>query len=301
MGPTRLIIWIVPSFSQFTGSDIDFDYRLLASVPFDRIDSQCKSLRERFRRQTSLADASEEWMVRTHVSVKLLLSATVMLSSHNFAAVRRLRIVEPYLSYYSLFNASRALVFLVPEERWRDGALLEDVTHTKVINVTADQLRYLSESVADAYKDIARRALALREFCSYKFPAMGLKGPVSEFSPTDEEVLHFCRYIAEVAELYSECLEAEFKPYANPYGMFSEAPLRRFFEYEHKFLPWPIDDRDDYWRLGHLLRKVGAPICLQKTATDGLVEDFMAAWDFGDEAKGEYRPLLTDWDLIFPF
>jgi hypothetical protein len=47
------------------------------------------------------------------------------------------------------------------------------------------------------------------------------------------------------------------------------------------------------------LRKVGAPICLRKTTTDGLVEDFKALWDFGDEAKAEYWPVPTDWDLIF--
>ena len=173
----------MPSLRQFTGSDIDFDYQALAAVPAQEIDRHCRSLRERFRQQTTIANASEEWMVRTHVSLKLLLSATVMFTSRTFAAAHQLRIVEPYLLYYSLFNTSRALVFLVPEERWDDGALLDKSTHTKVINITADRLRYLSATTADRYKDIARRALAVREFFSYKFPARP-DGPLSRVIPS---------------------------------------------------------------------------------------------------------------------
>jgi len=289
------------SLRRFTGSDIDFDYSALSGIPLHSIGVVCESLRQRFKKQTLIQQANEEWMVRTHFSVKMLLSATVMFTSQQFAAAHALKIVEPYLLYYSLLNTSRALVFLIPEEPWSDGALLENVTHTKVINVTADQLRYLSTSTAEKYKQIAKQALAVREFFSYKFPASGLEGSLSEFLPSDIDVLELCRFIGEVAQLYSECLETEFRPYASPYGAFSDYPLRRFFEYPHKFLPEPIEDDEDYWRLGHLLRKVGAPICLRKTATDGLVEDFMAAWDSGDETKGQYRPKLCDWGLIFSF
>lgn len=148
-----------------------------------------------------------------------------MLSSANYAAMKGLRIVEPYLLYYSLFNTSRALVLLVPEQEWQDGRLLEESTHEKVRNVTVDQLRYLSHDVAHEYQDLAQRALVTRELFSYRFPATGLKNEIEKLLPDYEDVVFVCRYVAETAQLYSECLEKAFSKLGRPMGEFSEANL----------------------------------------------------------------------------
>ena len=124
-------------FKKYTGCDSGFPYRALSTLKEPLAQSYCHSLRQRFKKNAQLPYASEEWLVRTYISVKLILSASVMLSSARYAAAKALRIVEPYLLYYSLLNTSRALVLLVPEQRWDDGKLLDETTHTKVLNVTA--------------------------------------------------------------------------------------------------------------------------------------------------------------------
>jgi hypothetical protein len=265
------------------------------------VESYCSALRQRFQRQTSLPNAIEEWFFRTYASVKLILSSTVMLSSANYAAEKGLRIVEPYLLYYALFNTSRALVLLFPEQQWQDGKLLEESTHEKVRNVTVDQLRYLSQDLAHEYQDLAQRALVIRELFSYRFPATGLKNEIEKLLPDYEDIVVVCRYVAEAAQLYSECLEKAFSKVGRPSGEFSETALRRVFEYEHKlFGDFLMQDSDDYHRLGRALRSFGRPVSLALTATEGLVEDFFAAWDFSEVGLDAYKPDLSDWDLIFP-
>jgi hypothetical protein len=185
------------SFQRHTGASIEFPYDLLSGLDEKLVQFHCGALRQRFQLQTSLPNAVEHWFFRSYAAVKLILSSTVMLSSANYAAAKGLRIVEPYLLYCALFNTSRALVLLVPEERWQEGKLLEESTHEKVRNVTADQLRYLSKERAAEYQNLAQRALATREFFSYRFPATGLKNDVEKILPEYEDVVWVCRYIAE--------------------------------------------------------------------------------------------------------
>lgn len=285
------------SLGQITGVENGYWYSELTTISTDVLKGYHSKIIARFREQVGETNSREEWMVRTHVAVKLLLSATVMMTSAHFAVTKRLRIVEPYLLYYALFNTSRSLVLLVPEEKWRDGAILDATTHTKTLNVTSDRLRLLSPQVSDEYKSVAANALAAREFFSYKFPAQGLKGEAAALVPRFEDVLKLCRFVAELAQFNSECLEVAFAAHGEPYGDFAEEPLRRFFEYQHRFSEVHVDDSDDHYRLGSLLRRLGRPVSLERTATDGLVEDFYAAWNFADnDSTDQYSP--EDWGLI---
>jgi hypothetical protein len=93
--------------------------------------------------------------------------------------------------------------------------------------------------MADDYRDIAQRALVTRELFSYRFPATGLKNEIEKLLPDFDQTVHVCRYLAEVAQLYSECLEKAFSKLGRPSGEFSDTPLRRVFEYQHKVLSNP--------------------------------------------------------------
>jgi hypothetical protein len=94
--------------SKHTGADYEYDYQQLGEISEDTIAAYCASLRQRFDTQREAPEAAEQWIARTYIAVKYLLSASVMLSSAEFASARNLRIVEPYLLYYALFNSSRA-------------------------------------------------------------------------------------------------------------------------------------------------------------------------------------------------
>jgi len=286
------------NYGSFTGSDPGFEYRLLAGVANNEaIEKYCKSFRERIRKVKTAPGSLEEWLVRTYSATKLLLGATVMLSSAEYVGRKGVRMAEPYLLYYALFNTSRSAVLMIPEQGWNSGSLLDSVTHVTVINVTTDLLRRISVTTSEAYSALAQNALAARELFSYKFPAQGLKGKGISV-PDLDEVVECCMLIAELVQLMSECVETEFAPLAQPNGDFGEYPLRRLFEYKGRY--GEVNDDDDYYRLGYMLRRIGAPVSIVSTATDGLVEDFFHSWDFGNEEDTDsYWP--DEWQLIFPF
>src|ERR1700730_9313651 len=97
------------NFQRYSGSEVSFSYNALSDVKDVKIKSYCETMRKKYQKQTAFENAIAEWLVRTYSAVKMLLSATVMLTSAEYAASKSLKIVEPYLLYYALFNTSRAL------------------------------------------------------------------------------------------------------------------------------------------------------------------------------------------------
>ena len=210
--------------------------------------------------------------------MKYLLAASLMVSSAEFASDRNLRIVEPYLLYYAIFNCSRTLLLMLPEQQWKEGEILESVTHSKAQNVIGDYLRLLSPAVAERYRDINQRALTTREMLSYRFPAQGLRGFLGSLVPSPHDVIDVCQFLAEAAQLHSECAQTVFKDVPSDPGFDKRAALRKFFEHEHKLLDAPLHDDEDWYRLWQFTRHSSVPWSLHLTARPGLVEDFFGAW-----------------------
>ena len=289
---------------KHTGAKYEYDYQQIGGLNDQTIAKYCSSLRQRFAIQREAPEAAEQWIARTYVSVKYLLAASLMLSSAEFASKRNLRIVEPYLLYYALFNSSRALFLMIPEQVWNEGGILDDPTHTKVQNVVYDYICQLSTEVADQYKEISRRALATRETFSYKFPAQGLQGDFASIVPALGDVTRLCQFAAEMAELHSECLESSFRHLPDVEFPNASQALQRFLEYEHKSLDVSVIDNEDWYRLWQFARHSNKPLSLHLTARPGLVEDFFGAW-IPDEDNGEkvdqYSADDTDWRIIFDF
>jgi hypothetical protein len=290
--------------SKHTGAEYEYDYQQIDEISEDTIVKYCASLRQRFAIQREAPEAAEQWIARTYISVKYLLAASLMLSSAEFASARSLRIVEPYLLYYALFNSSRALLLMIPEQLWNDGGILDDPTHSKVQNVVYDYMRYLSGDVADRYREISGRALATREMFSYKFPAQGLRGSFASIVPELGDVTALCQFVAEMAELHSECLQSSFRTLPDVELPNASEALRRFLQYEHKSLNIAVVDDEDWYRLWQFARHSNKPLSLHLTARPGLVEDFFGAWGPDEESGGkvdQYDADSTDWRIIFHF
>lgn len=289
--------------SRYSGADYEYAYIQVNKLDEQVIASYCRSLRNRLSNIPLTSEQSEIWIVRAYVSVKYLLAASLMLVSAEFAAKQNLKIVQPYLLYYALCNASHAFLLMVPEQEWRDGAILDDVTHQKAQNVVTDYIRYLSPDMAQRFKDVSGRAMATREMLSYKFPALGLTGDLGEVMPRLEEIVDVCQFLAEAAQLNSECIQAVFE--GVPDGTLSpdSAILKRFFVYEHKAIPG-FADSDDWYRLWQFGRHSNKPLSLHLTARPGLVDDFVGAWcPDGDETpeRTVFDPDEADMRLIFDF
>jgi hypothetical protein len=304
--PTKII-----SISDHTRGDYEYDYAQLNRLSGDVIARYCSSLIQRFKVRGETPEECEEWIVRTYVALKYLLGASVLLSSAQFAIRTNLRIVQPYLLYYALFNSSRALMLLTPEHLWNDGKILDETTHAKTQAVTHDTLRYLSREMAERYLEINRRVMAGRELLSYKFPAEGMNGALASIVADIPDVVDVCQFIAEVAELHSECLQTSFRKSLVKASGNRDAILSRAYLYEHKSLDNKIKDADDSARFMQYLRATDRPLSLHLTAHPGLVEDFFGQWCPKDEAAPpaqgtlekvlQYDPDAHDWRIIFDF
>ncbi|MGC2742851.1 MAG: hypothetical protein WA672_06665 [Candidatus Angelobacter sp.] len=287
--------------NKHTGSLYEYPYRSLTQLNEDSVAKYCSSLRRRFGANRKTPEAAEQWIARTYISLKYLLAASVMLTSAEFAATRNLRIVEPYLLYYSLFNSSRALCLMIPELQWKGGAVIESLSHTKVQNLTVDCLGHLSAEVADQYKDVYERALVSREMLSYRFPAQGLTGRLAKILPPIDDVVDSCQIVAEVAQLHSECLQSAFKNLPSVGFPETSEPLRKFFQYEHKSLGTPLIDQEDWYRKWQFIRHSSRPVSLHLVAREGLIEDFFGAWSYDGEKPDQYDADKADWGIIFDF
>jgi hypothetical protein len=297
--------------SNHTRADYEYDYVQINRLSEDVIARYSSSLIQRFKVRGETPEECEEWIVRTYVALKYLLGASVLLSSAQFAIRTNLRIVQPYLLYYALFNSSRALMLVTPEHLWKDGKILDETTHAKTQAVTHDTLRYLSPDVAARYFDINRRVIAGRELLSYKFPAEGLNGALASIVSDIEAVVSICHFIAEMAELHSECLQTAFRSSIVKASGNREAILSRAYLYEHKSLDNTIRDANDYMRFRQYLRGTDRPLSLHLTASPGAVEDFFGQWCPKDEPETpiqaaprkivQYDPDDHDWRIIFDF
>lgn len=286
---------------RYTGAKYEYSYRHIAEMNEEATRLYCASLLQRYALERNKPLATEQWIARTYISVKYLLAASLMLSSAEYASARNLQIVEPYLLYYALFSCSRALVLTIPEQLWSEGAILHDLTHLKALNVVADTLRYVSREAAERYRDLCQRALATRELFSYKFPASGLTGQMTAIAPHIADVTDMCEFIAEAAQMNSECLQTSFRNLPEV-GLPNDSPaLRTFFEYEHKSLDILISDDEDYYRLWQFARHSNKPLSLHITARPGLVEDFFGAWTPKVKGVDQYDPDKMNWRVIFEF
>ena len=109
-----------------SGWDEDYDWRELNGLDVrtdpDRpgLPSYARRSRECFDRIATAWDRTShtEWMVRSFLSLKLIMGATVQLGSANYAAIRNLKITAPYLAYCGLFNAVRAAILMSPATTW---------------------------------------------------------------------------------------------------------------------------------------------------------------------------------------
>lgn len=241
---------------------------------------------------------NSEWVVRNYLSVKMIMSSTVMLTSLSYGKSKNIRVTEPYLIYYSLLNICRAVLFTSPTVEWKEGAIME-ATHSKIINIVGDAVSQFNKEAGEKVKDILERARDYRELFSYKFPANG----IGDFSVSYEDAVITCSFLAELAQFQSEILEHKNFKRTEIETRLNRNILEKAFIYhgeKYHFL-----DNEDWYRLDYISRKQPFPVNLYFTLTEGMVEDFFGAWyDYFDEdgendSTDKYNP-DDNWRLIFP-
>ena len=268
---------------SFAGRNWYYEFRELASVfGEDNCEKVANRLLERYSALTKswTPAANSEWTCRLFMAAKLIMGATLHVNSAYFAEDRNLRVVVPYLRYYSVLSLLRAVYCTLPEHSWSDGQIIQ-ISHTAAINGVLQHLRKFDKTVADSAEIQVRALKAERELISYRAPSSG-DDQVSE----KNEFLSLCTLLAEVAQFNSELFEASLFRHGDAKS------LQLIPEYLEKITGVEIDghyfgDCEDAYRLSYLARKHPHPANLMHLMTEGHVEDFFGAW-FKKEDEGDY-------------
>jgi len=239
------------------------------------------------------------WIARHYQASKMILSATLMLNSAQYAEESNLKVVEPYLYYYAILSCARALILTNPNLTWSDGSIL-NFTHKKTINITVDTIKLLDKEIANDIEKKILRARDYRELFSYRFPLNGLRSLPPEVSISLDETIDICVILVELAQFNSEVMEQAYeKNCADKTFGYVEDVLEKCIRYEtddNSFI-----DNDDFMRIGSIVQRQKKLYSILLTMNAGMVEDFFGSWVDDEDTSGKmFNPDLYN-GILFDF
>ena len=285
---------------DITNCDYGFPYsQLMKWFTKDEISIYCSSFRQQCSAITKKWDKANnaEWVARHYLSIKMILSASVMVSSADYSKTKNIRITEPYLYYYSILSCCRALIFTLPRIPWAFGKVLE-MTHQKILNISIDTIKTISKDHEAYIKNFFDYTKSMRELFSYKFPALGLKALERSKDYEIDTIITICSLICEIAQLHSELMQASILKNASDDVKLEEAALKCCFEYDINGNTYI--DQDDWYRINFMTRKMRRSLNLHWMMTEGLVEDFFGAWIPEDDNENDVYNADKYWSMIYP-
>lgn len=241
-------------------------------------------------------ELNSQWLIRDYIAGKLIMVSTIMLSSSMHANKLNLRIADPYLLYYSVFNCARAVVLTCPTIDWNNNDFFT-MAHSKIIAHLGGIVSEYDREVGERIKKFIDEAREYREVFSYKFPANGITTHHKDIS----DIINVCKLLCEISQFQTKILEkAITKNVSEDVGV-NPAYFDIGYIYGHK--NFQFFDEEDKYRLDKIIRKQKRPYCLYSTFIEGIVEDFFGAWcsnEVNQDSEYIYNPDL-EWDIIFPF
>lgn len=270
-----------------------YTYKHLPNLcPEENVAKRSQKLLQQFASRTNIWDSNlnSEWTVRVFYAAKMVLAASVMAQSLEFAIKRNLRAVISYLEYYTVVHSLRAILFTTPNAEWNDGEILQ-TTHSKTINVVCSEIAHFDHELADHVKKSVLHLKAFRELISYRAPSSGDK-----FAKPDFDILDYSRCFLEIAQFQSELLEVSI-----------ENNVAGSFELEQDFTRHISDveiegihfhDNEDWYRIGYLVRKHPRPTNILHIMSEGHVEDFFGSWCAEEEQPNSFNP-DENWRILF--
>jgi hypothetical protein len=148
-----------------------------------------------------------------------------------------------------------------------------------------------------------------RELFSYKFPASGLTK-----EPDFEGVVNLCGILVELAELTGRRVQHFIEKHflqdessriaaAETWQILSPDILSNLFIHQKKNLKNDDEiqwiDKEDWYRVDYIKRKVKYPCSILFTMTEGMAEDFFGAWCPETIKDGDFNS-HTQCNIIFP-
>lgn len=273
---------------------------------YHRFLDQCKNSDDILVMST---EKNAEWIIRIYSAAKMVMAATLLLNSAEYAMQKNIMASVPYLLYYAAFSASRAFLYTLAYDVTKNLDSLIEVNHSKVLEVVPDIIKnHFDKSLGLKIREQLYYLRGQRELFSYKFPASGIIDEICL-----DEVVDICGILVELAELASRQVQKVFeKKFLSTDGnILSEEqtwmqPDENFINKlicysikqprDSELIEWV--DREDWHRINYIYRKVKYPVSILFTLTEGMTEDFFRAW-CAKEDKDSFNPDMK-LDLIFP-
>ena len=244
--------------------------------------------------------ANTEWLVRFYFAAKLILASSLKLTSEEYTTTRRVHVARPYLIYYGLFHACRAFLVTVPFQQWEAGALLHR-SHKRVGLLVENELASIDGQLALFISTKLADARALRELFSYTFPGEGPESIRSVPPVLGAEATNIARFLCELAQLNSECLDEALDRHLKAPVGYSKAMASEFSMFRTSD-GRTIVDHEDAYRIAQLMRNHARPINLWAQTAEGMVEDFTANWGAGSKSDPNDFDADEAWHSgVFPF
>lgn len=148
------------------------------------------------------------WNIRVHKSLKEVFSASTMYKESLVAKESRSWSSFYFLSYYSLFHAFLACVYMLPNESLNN---LSEITHSKLMNVFRSTFclakpKVIDERVCDVFSILKY----LREYYSYHMPPNHFLYEHKDNIKPDKVLPEFLKPCFQLASLLSEIVESVF-------------------------------------------------------------------------------------------
>lgn len=272
--------------TEITGAETSFEYiETIRKFNEKEIFDYCGRSKYLYSKLTKKWDdkLNSEWILRNYMAIKMIFSSTLLFNSLKNSVERNVRIVEPYLLYYSLLNSCRALLWTIPTTSNMEVTALQKLTHEKIINMTFDNIRTISNSVGEEVQNVMKIAKGYRELFSYRFPANGLGSVEEKYQIKIEDAELICRLLCELAQLNSELIDVSLRK--NAIGKYNVDLniLKDGFLYNTN--GQTFIDNEDRSRLDKMARNMDKPTNLFFTISDGQIEDFFGAWDQNYEGE----------------
>ena len=268
--------------TKYTKLDYGYlDYTYIQKNFIDKdIEKRANKFRNLFSKHTKIwnDELNSEWIARNYSSLKFILSTNLLLSSLQYSFEKNLKIVLPYLSYYSMLTACRSYIMTLPNERWNEGKILSQ-THDKTIKITYDSLRSINQTKAEDFKDKIYKLKSIRELFSYRFPSEGFNVLNENLILKVEDTLNYCGLLCELAQFNSELLEYSFRKNTDgkKYSIIEEV-FWEIMQYEDKTAGIFFVDDNDWYRIAQLTRNP-EPINIICSMREGLIDDFFSSWN----------------------
>ncbi|WP_156824332.1 hypothetical protein [Thioalkalivibrio sp. ALE20] len=150
-----------------------------------------------------------DWDVRTSKSLKEVFTSASFYKESQLAKDYNSWSAFYFLSYYSLFHALLANVYLLPEERLES---LSEITHSKLINVFHATFSAAKPYVVNGkIKELFEVLRYAREYYSYHMPFNDFLYSHKEINRPDLRLPYFLRCCFQLASLHSEMIEKAFQ------------------------------------------------------------------------------------------